>query len=96
MARFAVVNDTGMIESRADETVGGMTDSTILISRYMSAGLTNGKRTIVTGATVINDTYMIKSSRNKTCGLMTIAAVTVGWHMVGWRRFSSGSYAIVT
>ncbi len=95
MARFAVINDTGMIESRSDEATRGVADRTILICWYVATCLTDSERTIVTGTTIIHDTNMIKSSRHKTCGLMTIAAVTVGWHMIWWRRFSSGSYTIV-
>ena len=39
---------------------------------------------------------MTKRSRYKTCGLVTVTAITVGRHMVWWRRFASGGYAIMT
>ena len=47
------------------------------------------------GATVIHDADMIKGRRNKPRGLVAVAAVTVGWHMVRWRNFSSGGCTIV-
>ena len=49
----------------------------------------------MTGSTVINDTNMIKGRRYKARGLVAVAAITVGWHMVRWRHFSSGGYTIV-
>ena len=37
MAGLAVINDTAMVESRPDETTGGMADATILVCWYMAA-----------------------------------------------------------
>ena len=39
---------------------------------------------------------MTKRCRYKACGLVTVTAITVGRHMVWWRRFASGGYAIMT
>ena len=47
------------------------------------------------GATVIHDADMIKGRRNKARSLVAVAAITVGWHMVRWRNFSSGGCTIV-
>ena len=47
------------------------------------------------GATVIQDANMIKGRRYKTRSLVAVAAITVGWHMVRWRNFSSSGCTIV-
>ena len=47
------------------------------------------------GATVIHDASMIKGRRDKACSLVAVTAITVGWHMVRWRHFSSGGCSIV-
>jgi hypothetical protein len=38
---------------------------------------------------------MTKNSWYKARGLVTVTAITVGWHMVRWRRFASGGYTVV-
>ena len=63
MAGLAIINDAAMIESRPDETTGGMADSTILVCRYMAACFACGERAIMTRATVVHDANMIKRCR---------------------------------
>jgi hypothetical protein len=38
---------------------------------------------------------MTKSSWYKARGLVAVTAITVGWHMVWWRRFATGGHAIM-
>ena len=47
------------------------------------------------GATVVHDADMIKGPGYKARSLVAVAAITVGWHMVRWWNFSSGSCPIV-
>ena len=91
----AIVYDTGMIKLRPGEAAGGMTDATVLVSWYMVAGFPYSERAIMAGSTVIHDAIMREGRGYKTCGLVAVNAITVGWHMVRWRNFSSGSCAVV-
>jgi hypothetical protein len=95
VAGRAIINNTGMIKYRSDEGTGVMTDTTILVRRYMVVRFTDGESTIMAGATVIHDANMIKGRRYKTRSLVAVAAISVGWHMVWWRNFSSGGCTIV-
>ena len=47
------------------------------------------------GTTVIHDASMAKGRWHKSRGLVTGTAITVGWHMVRWRNFSTGGRTIV-
>ncbi len=91
----AIVYDTGMIKLRPGEVAGGMTDATVLVSWYMVAGFPYGERAIMAGSTVIHDANMREGRGYKTCGLVAVNAISVGWHMVRWRNFSSGGCAVV-
>lgn len=63
MTRCTIVDDTGVIEHRADKRGGVMADTAVLISGDMSGRFTQGERAIVTGLAVVHDTRMIKRSR---------------------------------
>ena len=68
MAGCAVVDDSGMIESRACKGVkvsGAMTNRTIFCSRHMSIGLTSTDDTIMTGSTVIGDAVVVVETAAK-------------------------------
>ena len=98
MTGDTIVHDAGMIEYRAFEAkrgTSGMTDATILVCLYMGVCFTYGEFTIMTGSTVIYDAGMIKGSRYKARGLVAHAAITVGWHVIRWRSFSSGRGTVV-
>jgi len=95
MTRGAIIRDTGMIEGRRFEGIGGMTDTAILNGRDMSNFFRRGKTGIVTGCAIIHDTHMIKACRQKSGGLVAVPAIIVGRHMVGRGSFSPGGCTIV-
>ena len=85
MAGRAVVDDAGMIEHRPDESAGVMTDTAILVGRYMADRFSDGEHVVVTRTAVIHDTGMIERRQYEAGGYVTDVAIITGRHMVRWR-----------
>ena len=84
-----------MIEHRADEGIGVMTDTTILIGQVMAGRLANCKHVVMAGAAVIDNACMVKICRQEARGDMALVAVIVGRHMVRRRCLATRGRTIV-
>lgn len=91
-----VIHNTGVIKHGTDKCSRVMTDTAILIGRYMGRWFSGCITRCVTGRTVIHNTGVVEGSRYKPCSLVTHMAVLVGRHMIGWRYLSRCRAAIVT
>lgn len=91
----AVVDDTGVIEHRADERRGVMTDTAVLVGRHVADRFSDREDVVVTRTAVVHDTGVVKRRRYKARGHVTGIAIVTGRHMVGWRCFALGRRAVM-
>ena len=88
VTRGAVIDDTGVIEHRIQETTGDMTDTAIFSRRQMSCVFAARPDTIVACRAVVHNAGMIKHTGGKCCGVMTYGTIFGGRYMRG--RFTRG------
>jgi len=82
MTTLAIIHDAGVIESRANETAGGMADPAILTGGDMPDGFALGKHTVVTRLTVVDDAVVIECCRQEACGYMAPTAIPIGRYVI--------------
>ena len=81
VARYAIVDDAGMIEGRRYEGTGSMADTTVFVGVDMVDFLWRRETGIVTGRAVIHYARVTKARWLKTGGLVAVDAIPVGRYM---------------
>ena len=95
VAGRAVVDDTGVIEHRADERTGVVTDTAILVGRYMANRFSDREHAVVTRTAIVDNSGMIKRRRYESRGHVTHVAVITGRYMIRRRGFTLGRRTVM-
>ena len=89
MARFTVINDTGMIIAASGKGARAVTNTTVLIGRHVVGRFTAGINTMA-GRTIVHDVGMIDECTSETISVMARSTIGCGCRVGGYRRCFSG------
>ena len=96
VAAGTVIDDTRVIEYRADKGRRVMAYAAILRGKHVAYGFTDRETCAVTGRTIVDDTGVIETARDEPGRLVADHAIIGGRHVPGWRYLARGLVAIVT
>ena len=89
MARFTVINDTGMIIGAGGKGARAVTNTTILAGRHVVERFTARINTVA-GRAIVSDSRMIDECTSETFSVMARATIGRGRRVGGHRRCFSG------